>query len=277
MKINLPKNKHIAVILEPRSGSHAFRNYISSSLDILNLGEFLNPINPQQAVTIDKNKKTALTFKDVFRRDSDFDFDNIKINNWVDKSLTILNDVASVEHYAIFSLLIKNVLCCYPDVIRKIKNNPNIDFIRLKRIDVLYGIVSIEICKYTEIWHNIDQRDTFSRVNMKNKLNIPIDEIKFHLEMYIKCENLIKEIFGNVPVIYYEQWQNNIRNLNKIITLPNKLISIELTKFAGDYRDLISNINEIEDYYREFVKEHSEYFHHDHVNTILSQSINELY
>jgi hypothetical protein len=277
MKINLPKNKHIAVILEPRSGSHAFRNYISSSLDILNLGEFLNPINPQQAVTVDKNKKTALTFKDVFRRDSDFDFDNIKINNWVDKSLTILNDVASVEHYAIFSLLIKNVLCCYPDVIRKIKNNSNIDFIRLKRIDVLYGIVSIEICKYTEIWHNIDQRDTFSRVNMKNKLNIPIDEIKFHLEMYIKCENLIKEIFGNVPVIYYEQWQNNIRNLNKIITLPNKLISIEFTKFVGDYRDLISNINEIEDYYREFVKEHSEYFHDDHVNTILSQSINELY
>jgi len=277
MKINLPKNKHIAVILEPRSGSHAFRNYISSSLDILNLGEFLNPINPQQTVVVDKNKKTALTFKDVFRRDSVFDFDNIKINNWADKSLTILNDVASVDHYAIFSLLIKNVLSCYPDVIRKIKNNSNIDFIRLKRIDVLYGIVYIEICKYTEIWHNIDQRDTFSRVNIKNKINIPIDEIKFHLEMYIKCENLIKEIFGNVPVIYYEQWQNNIRNLNKIITLPNKLISIEFSKFAGDYRDLISNINEIEDYYREFVKEHSEYFHDAHVNTILSQSINELY
>jgi hypothetical protein len=281
MKINLPKDKHIAIILEPRSGSSVFRNYISSSLGHIDLKEMMNPLHPQTHMSIDKNTKTVSAFMNSYAFDNipiyNTEFDEIVLDDWANKNLTMLNDMASIERFAIFSLMIKNILCDYPDIIKKIKNNANMHFIRLKRMDVLYGIISIEICGYTNIWHNKNQEHTFSRVNIKNKFNLPLDWIKFHLDMYIKCEGLIREIFGNVPVLYYEQWQNNIRNLNKIIDLPNKLVSVEYQKFVGNYKDLISNIDEIEDYYKEFVNNHSEYFQDEHVKNVLSNSINEFY
>jgi len=281
IKINLPKNRHIAVIPEPRSGSSAFRNYISSSLGHFDLKEMMNPLHPQTHMSIDKNTKTVSTFMNSYAFDNipiyNTKFDQNILDDWANKNLTMLDDMASIDCFAIFSLIIKHILCDYPGIIEKIKDNPNIYFIRLKRMDVLYSIISIEICGYTNIWHNKNQEHTFSRVNIKNKFDIPINFIKFHLETYIKSEDTIKEIFDNIPVLYYEQWKNNIRNLNKIIDLPNKLVSVDYQKFLGNYKELISNIDEIEDYYKEFVNKHSEYFHDEHIKNVLSNSINEFH
>ena len=284
MKINLPKDKHIGLIFEPRSGSHAFRNYISPSLGHLDLKEFLNPhIRPSKFI-IDKNKKSLQII--VNQRNGEWldesdmnteNFDKMVASDWIDTQLATLDDMASIDHFSIFSILIKNTLSYHPTVLEKIKNNPNIFLIRLKRIDVLYGLISLEICKYTNIWHNFNQENTFSRENIKGKLNIPLDVIKDHLEMYIRSEYVIKETFGDIPVIYYEQWQNNIRNLNKILNIPNKILSVDYQKFTGNYKNLISNLAEIENYYKEFVIEHSEYFQDQHIKDILSDSVNEFH
>lgn len=261
LEFELPRDKHIGIILDPRSGSHAFRNYVSSSLDILNMGEFLNPIIHSVNLVIDKDKKSVYTITDQrYGRPLNKSFDKILINKWINEKVKILDDMSEINQFGIFSIVIKNTLSYFPDVVETIKKNPNIFFIRLKRKDILYSMISIELSNYTEIWHNIDHKNTFSRENIKDKIYIPIDVINGHLEMYIKCECLIEEIFGEVPVVYYEYWKNNIRNLNKILNLPNKLVSVDYQKFAGNYRNLISNITEIEDYYQEFVDKHSEYF-----------------
>ena len=260
IKFSLPVDKHIGIILDPRSGSHAFRNYVSSSLDILNMGEFLNPMIHSLNLLVDKNKKFVYTVPDQrYGRPLQLVNETL-IDQWIDEKIKILDEMSSIDQFGIFSIVLKNTLSYFPDVIKKIKNNSNIHFIRLKRIDVLYGIISIEICKHTDIWHNVDHTNTFSRENIKDKINIPLDVINKHLEMYIKCESLVEEIFGKVPILYYEQWQNNIRNLNKILNLPNKLVSIDYQKFTGNYKNLILNIDEIEDHYEEFVNKHPEHF-----------------
>ena len=279
MKITLPKDKHIGIIIEPRSGSHAFRNYISSSLKYIDLGEFINPLHRAPILIIDKNKNSVQKVADpkAGMTPDNWQFNETIANNWIDKQLTILNDMANIDRFAIFSIVIKNALSYYPAVLEKIKNNPNIYFIRLKRIDILYSIISIEMCKHTNIWHNIDHQNKFSRELIKHKFDIPLDVIKDHLEMYIKCERLVEEIFDNTPVIHYEQWQNNIRNLHKVLDLPNKLVSVDYQKFTGNYKNLISNIVDIENYYKEFVMEHFEYFQDQHIKDILSDYVNEFH
>jgi len=262
IKIELPKNKHIGLIFDPRSGSHAFRNYISSTLTISNLSEFLNPqVNPLH-ISVDKNKKVIYQYftNDVEKNPKYELFNNTNINHWANEKFNLLDDMTHLDIFGIFGIMIRNTLSSYPEIIKKIKERSDIYFIRSKRADVLYSIISIEISKHTTIWHNTDDKNTFSRVNIKDKFDIPVNTIKKHLEMYIKCENLIEEIFDEMPVIYYEQWQNNIRNLNKILTLPNKLVSIGYQKFSGNYKNLISNIDDIENYYEKFVNEHPEYF-----------------
>jgi hypothetical protein len=279
MKIILPNHKHIGLIFEPRSGSTAFRNYVAPLLNFIDLEEFLNPHKIPPKLVIDKNKRSTAVIVDqksgIFI-DKQI-VDKTVSNDWINTQLTTLDDMASIGHYSIFGLLIKNTISDHPVVLEKIKNNSNIFFLRLKRIDVLYGIISLEISKFTDIWHNLDQENTFNRENIQGKLFVPLDLIKYHLELYIKSEQVIKEIVGEIPVIYYEQWQNNIRNLNKILNLPNKLVSVDYQKFAGNYKDIISNIDEIEDYYKEFVNKHSEYFHDEHIKNLLSKSINEFY
>ena len=262
LEINLPTNKHIGIIFDPRSGSHVFRNYISNLINIVNLSEFLNPQVYPLRVSVNKNEKEVYYANDhKSGKKSNFElFDEITINEWVDKRSNILNDMTDIEIFSIFGILIKNTLSNYPNIIKKIKQIPNIYFVRLKRADILYSIISIELSRYTEIWHNIDNTNVHSRKKIKDKIKIPIIEIKNHLEMYVRCEDLIKETFNEIPTIYYEQWQNNVRNLNKILKLPNKLVSIDFQKFEGNYKNLISNIDEIENYYEEFVNDHAEYF-----------------
>ena len=178
----------------------------------------------------------------------------------LNERFTTLTEMSEISKFAIFSIFVKDVLRYYPNTVRQIKQRSDIFFVRLKRADVLYSIISIELSKHTNIWHNIDNTNTFSRENLKEKIEIPLNNMQTHLERYVNAEILIKDIFEGVPTIYYEQWQNNLSKLNTILNLPNKLISVIHQKFTGNYKNLISNITEIEDYYEEFVNNHSEYF-----------------
>lgn len=261
VKIYLPKDKHIGILIDPRSGSHALRDYVSTSLNILNLGEFLNPQVHQAQLKIDKNKKEIFRLRNEIDGKPRFEeFTKSFIDNWITERFTSLTEMLDINEFAIFSIFVKDVLSHYPNTVKQIKQRPDIFFIRLKRADVLYSIISIEISKHTNIWHNVDHTNTFSRENLKEKIKISLDDIKTHLERHINAETLVKDIFEEIPVIYYEQWQNNIRNLNNILNLPNKFTSIHYQKFVGNYKNLVSNIIEIEDYYREFVNKHSEHF-----------------
>jgi len=261
VKIYLPNNKHIGVLLDPRSGSHALRDYVSTSLNILNLGEFLNPQVYQAQLKIDKNKKEVFRFRnDIDGKPRFEEFNRFLIDSWITERFDSLTDMSDINKFSIFSIFVKDSLSYYPDIVKKIKQRPDIFFIRLKRADVLYSIISIEMSKYTNIWHNINHDNTFSRKNLKEKIEISLDDINTHLVRYVNAEVLIKNIFEEIPVIYYEQWQNNIRNLNNILNLPNKLTSVHYQKFVGNYKNLVSNIIEIEDFYDEFVNDHPEHF-----------------
>ena len=260
-KINIPKDKHLGIIIDPRSGSHAFRDYISSALSIPNLSEFLNPIVYQPCFFIDKNKKTIHRLPNDKNGEQRFKiFNESVIKQWADERLDELSNITDIDQYGVFSILIKDVLSYYPEIVEKIKQRPDIYFIRLKRADVLYAIISIELSRYTNIWHNKNQNHTFSRENIKDKIEIPLDTIIDHLTSLIDAEKIIEKIFKGIPVIYYEQWQNNIRNINKILNLPNKIVSVNFHKFTGNYKNLISNIDEIEKYYEQFVNEHPQHF-----------------
>jgi hypothetical protein len=261
MKIILPNNKHIGIIMEPRSGSHALREYVISALEIFNLGEFLNPYIHTARLVIDKNKRIVHRLSDKKDGTSNYDItDKETLDQWIEQKFSELDDMTSINEFGMFSIIIRNLLVHYPEIVKRIQQRPDMYFIRLKRADVLYSIISLEICKHTNIWHNKDQVNTFSREQIKNKIEIPLNVINDHLEMYIKCEQLVEEIFGTVPEIYYEQWQNRLSNISKIIQLPNRIIPVGYQKFVGNYKNLISNIDEIEDHYERFVNENYTYF-----------------
>jgi hypothetical protein len=42
--------------------------------------------------------------------------------------------------------------------------------------------------------------------------------------------------------------------------IPKQLVSFPVNKFSGNYKDLVTNIDEIEEFYEDFVNEHKEYF-----------------
>ena len=259
-KITIDPNKHITFIIQPRSGSSVLRNYLCEILNYNNAGELLN----HNVNTVDIEIKNNKIVK--------WEHPNSKIRPFVDKTvddltqrsynnLNSLTQLTEIKQYCIFSTLVHSFFERGSDILAKLKERNDIQFIRQERADVLYSILSIFMSIDTDIFHNNDPTIIKKRELRHGKLNI--NAILQYLNMYVEERKLIKEYFPDIPIIYYEQFQMKPANMMNLFEgIPKKIVSLSTSKFAENYKDkeIITNIDEIEDLYEKFVKDHIEYF-----------------
>lgn len=256
-QIEILNNKHLGIIFQPRSGSHVLREYMCKLLNRENLHEFFNPRISLPEISIENN-----IVKQIGSVESINPRPYAEEKSSILNKIEILQNLSNNEKYGVASIY----SAAYPKYYQKsassllelIAQQQNIQFIELDRADVLYSIISLFISAKTDVFHNTDQQ-----MKLRSNFNLHMDMtyVEEHLQTYIDNKNLTKQHFENIPIIYYEQYQNKITNILNLFTgIPKKIVGLGINKFKGNHKELISNINEVEDYYEEFVNKHSEYF-----------------
>ena len=259
-KVTIESNKHIAFIIQPRSGSTVLRNYLSQLLNYNSAGELLNHNVNTVDIEIKNNKIVKWIHPDPnIRPSEDMTIDDLTLRSY--NNLNTLTQLTEIKKYCIFTVLVRSFRERGPDILTKLKERNDIQFIRQERADVLYSILSSFMSMLTDDWHNNDPTTIKKRELKRGKLNI--DGIMYHLNRYVEERKLIKEYFPDIPVIYYEQFQMSpVKMIDMFNGIPKKLLSLSTSKFSDNYKDkeIITNIDEIEDLYETFVNDHIEYF-----------------
>ena len=257
--IDIENNKHLCIIIQPRSGSHVLRHYLGNILNRHDLTEWFNPkiIPPDVTVDIEhaivhQNENPTIASESIYKKDNLNQQKSIFLSR-----IDTLNNLSKINQYSVMSMYIEPYLGLDKTWLKIAAEQENIQFISLERADVLYSIISALVSIRSKVWHN-NQYVSFSR-NL-NKFNIDINEMKCTMDMYIKKTDIQNEYFSNLKTIYYEQFQYKITNIAKLFNIPKKIISIPYNKFKGNHKDFVSNIDEVEDYYEEFVNKHPDYF-----------------
>lgn len=256
--IKIEKNKHIGIIFRPRSGSTVLRKYLSVVLDYVNLSEYFNHKVIGATVTINNNEVYVdhigdptpdfVTANELIQRDND--------------RLGVLDELAKIKKYAVYNIFMSGCMDNHPELIKKLSQRTDTNFFLLERSDLLYSFISARLALISGIWHNnaYDHNHVLLDRNL-SKIIFPVEAIVKRLNEYVAEKKLLNESFKNLPVIYYEQFQQNPSNMMNLFEgIPKKIIDIGINKFSGDHRELVSNLDEIESIFNEFVQKHIEYF-----------------
>ena len=253
--VELKANNHVGILFQPRSGSHVVRSFLSDMANLLNIGEFLNSSIVHLKFDIEDGD---LKFMDTPNR-----------GNWVpdlspaekkiilNNNLNILQKMSDNNKYSVFGMPIGYHMEFYPDLSKILASRQDIQWVYLLRADVLYSMISAAVSYETDIWHNNSSRPIIRQID---PFPILVDKLEEELNRYIKAMQDIDQKF-KVDVLYYEEFQFNVNILrNRFTGFPKRIASIHYSKFQGNHKDFISNIDEIEDFYEQFVNEHKEYF-----------------
>jgi len=259
-KITIQPNKHIAFIFQPRSGSTVLRDYLCQVLQYRNASELLNHYVTTVDVEIKNNEIVTWKHPDSkIRPSEDLTNDDLTLRSY--NNLNTLSQLTEIKKYCIFMVLVRSFYESGPAILTKLKERNDIQFIRQERADVLYSVLSTIMSLETNEFHNSNSSIIKKRELKRGKLNI--DWIMHYLNMYVEEKKLIKKYFPDIPVIYYEQFQMSPTKMMDMFNgIPKKLVSLNNTKFAENYKDkeIVTNIDEIEDLYEQFVNDHIEYF-----------------
>lgn len=260
--IDIKPDKHVSIVFDPRSGSHVLSHLLSELSDKLNLGEYFNFTVQEHSVTINQENKTAALGGSNAGQQIDLTDDEKK--RAAESRLQILNELTAISKYAVCKVLPYSYINVIPDLSARLYERNDMQFIRLLRADVLYGYISVRMCNQTGIWHSPNnERNTTAKLGHRDyrMIHLPIEEIEIFLNRYVRIEKHIETYFPNIPAIYYEEFQTSpLSVLKKFIGIRKELVSIPFNKFVGNYKEQISNIDEVEDFYEQFVNEHAEYF-----------------
>jgi len=261
-------SKHIGLIFQPRSGSHVVRHYLSVASNRIDLGELFNPaVNTYRESDIDFLEKTinlhtenidnvgtssGLITKDEF-------LDAAKTN------ASLLDKLSGSKINSVFGILTHSYKDCMTDFAEIIKST-NTQLVRLERADVLSSIISLQVAKKSNRWHNPTFRDPNLapydiEITKTKQLRFSLTDLLKDLEKYVTNYQLVNQIYGELPIIYYEQFQNNVSNLRNLFAgIPKRIVSIPFNKIGVNYKSLIPNLDDIEDLYETFVNDNKEYF-----------------
>lgn len=257
--IKILSNKHIGIIFKPRSGSHVLREFLSSVTNSINLGELFNPA---QGTDIDflENKNSFLVGNRKFIwSDLNNEIANLKnTDNDDTENLKTLELEASLNNYFVFSINPIPYKIYRENLFKKLKKSENIQYIRLERLDVLSYILSIYFAQSSKIWHRTNPNENIYK---PKTTKISLDWIIERLNINLETDKDINKYYPDLSTIYYEQFQNNIHNLRNLVDgVPKKIVSNPYIKIGIDYKEYVENINEIEDYYEQFVNDNKKYF-----------------
>jgi len=170
-----------------------------------------------------------------------------------------LQDLEAIQQYGITTVQTTGFIeSGYTELIELIAQEKNTQFIFLDRADVLYSLISLRLSLHKIEFHNSSD---VAKIRNYEPLPFSINTLSKLLEAYIKNKDAVNKYFGDIPIIYYEQYQHRVSNILNLFTgIPKKIVSVEINKWQGNHKDMISNIDEVEDYYEEFVNKYPEYF-----------------
>ena len=265
MSIKIEPNKHIALLLEARSGSSLLRQYLSEITGYYDLSELFNHRVKRVDISVDNEVHITYPPDGGSTLETEVEVCN-RSKNYLDQldQLTILNK------YSVFGVVINSYQTSFPELTQLLSVRTDIQPIRIERADLLYSFLSIAVSRKSDVWHNRTYENGTIAVNRDvAPITLPISWIEHMLNTYICSVNEIRKNFRDVPLIYYEQFQRTPATLMHLFTgIPEKIINHELNKFVGNYKELITNLSEVEDYYEQYVHSHSEYFPQYFDNTL---------
>ena len=251
----LRTDRHIGLLFQPRSGSHVLRAYLTELTGWQDLGEFLNTGVVHLDVDVGND---GFTFVDPPNRGQpvpNLTSDKKRIISG--NNLDTLQKMSDTGTHTIFGMPLHEI-DVYPNLPNILASRQDTQWIYLLRADVLYSLISVTMCIKTEHWHNLSST---AGIRESEPFPILISGLEIELNKYIKSLEDVKQNFNNIDILYYEEFQFNINSLMKRFEgFPKKIISIPWSKFQGNHKDFISNIDEVEDFYEQFVNEHKEYF-----------------
>jgi hypothetical protein len=254
MSIRIEQNQHIGFFFDARSGSTVLRHYLSSILNYTNLTELFNMDLNELKIHINSENKVILNLP-RFQTDNNLQEKRQYAKYYLD-SLSVLSQA---QKYSVFNIYLPSFIDDCPDIVKDLSLRKDVQYFHLKRADVLYAIISTFVSIEQNAFHNSESKKIKERIG--NKFNIPISEIEKYLIWHVKKTQIIEKYFGHLPTIYYEQFQMKSMNMmNLFENIPKKIIDINLNKFKGNHKDFIVNLDEIENYYEEFVNDNAEYF-----------------
>ena len=258
-KIKILPNKHTGIIFDPRSGSHVLREFLSSVTDSINVGELFNPGRSNNEYDIYTNSLMKGNRNFSYLGISNLDTLDLNTCEQDDnENIETLKVEAEFSNYIVFSINLLQYGNRRENLFKKLINSNIIQYIRLKRADLLSSILSIYFARTNNIWHLTDQTKI---IHVPETLKIPMGYIIERLKINLEIDKDIDKYFSDIPTIYYEQFQNNIHNLRNLFDgIPKKIVSNPYIKLGINYKNHVENIDEIEDYYEQFVNDNKEYF-----------------
>lgn len=262
LKTYVEDNKHIGLLFQPRSGSHVVRHYLSTVTNKFNLGELFNPKSDsgnRRIVTSLENEEEYLHVE----RDPKYIINSENRIADVKDNINILHAAESKNRLGVCGITVGNYIDILPEVSVMLKST-KMQFIRLERADVLSSILSIHIAVISGQYHKTED-NTPNLLKLESdsqfKLKFDLDSFRDNLVHYATCYKAIPNYFGDVPTIYYEQFQNNIHNLRNMFEgIPKQIVSNPYSKLGKNYKEFIVNIDDVEDVYEQFVNENKECF-----------------
>ena len=256
--IPIRPDRHIGLLFNARTGSTVLRNYFKQVLKFVDLAEMFN--HYVKRVKIDFSGEPQFVFDFTDTRSYDDQETNIQISLDCLKNLT---ELTRRKKFSVFGVLFESWYCAFPELTEMLSARDDIQFIDLRRGDVLYGLLSTQVSLLSEQFHNdfnIGQKVVAKKRNVE-PFEFSLDDLETGLWKYRNHCEIVAKHFPNTPVLYYEQFQRTPANLMNLFSgIPKRICSVNVTKFEGNYKDLVTNLDEVEDFYANFVCENPECF-----------------
>lgn len=252
--IPIELNKHICIFFQPRSGSTALRSHLTEVIPGLqNLQEFFNLfIKYKFEFKEGKFVQIGQTESILKRSVSD-------LKQMIENRLSHLDKCTAKGLHSVFTAYIQSYFRYSPELTKRLMNRSDVQYFYIQRADLLTGILSMETAGQIKIYHNYGNK---VERNIK-PFNISMVRFKNLLNLYLQSQQELETADTNIRRIYYEEFQDDPNNMNLLFTgIAKRQHDIQVRKFEDqvDYRKNITNINELEDYYYNFVSDNIRYF-----------------
>lgn len=255
--ITITPDKHLAIIFTPRSGSHVLQEYISTVTNMFNCGELFSP-KMNIRLDISDGEEPRMVSADTKRPGMPYlEYDTREeIVAEMSVRQKAVDEVAATGRLVV----VKMALHMCPNITEGLIATNKFQFINLDRADLLYSLISHVLSIEEVDYHNVSP-GAVAVAKKRKSHHMPLDDLHRALTNYIMRQKYIKKYFPNIQTMYYEEFQDSASKLRNLITgIPKQIVSIPYNKFLGNHKDLITNLDEVEDFYEQFVNEHKEYF-----------------
>jgi hypothetical protein len=254
MPIHIEPNKHICIFFHPRSGSTALRLHLTEVIPGLqNLQEFFN-LYVKYKFEFQNNKFVQIG-----------DTESVVTRPIAEKKQMIKNRLNHLDRctqnglYSVFTAYVQSYMRHTPELTKQLMAREDVQYFYLQRADLLTGVLSLEAANRINIFHNYGN----TRQRTIKPFQVSMSRIKGILDLYVQTQQELEAADPSIRKIYYEEFQTDPNNMNLLFSgIATRENDISIRRFEDqiNYKNYIINIDEVEDYYRNFVFDNIRYF-----------------